>query len=73
MRVNDGPMPPDPFSGVQDDWSQMASGLHGFFGALAGAGFTEGQALHLTTQYLSTLLSVMFANVAAQQQAPGGV
>ncbi len=71
--MNDSPMPPDPFSGAQDDWSQMAAGLHGFFGALVAAGFSEGQALHLTTSYLNMLLSVMLAGGAAQQQDAGGV
>ena len=64
-----GPMPPDPFSGTQDDWSQMASGLHGFFSALMAAGFAEGPALHLTTQYLNSLLAVMLS-AAAQQPEP---
>jgi hypothetical protein len=72
MPVSEQPMPPDPFSGAQEDWSQIAAGLHGFFSASMAAGFSEGQALHLTSQYLTTLLSVMFANAAAQQ-APGGV
>ena len=62
-----GPMPPDPFSGAQDDWSQMASGLHGFFSALIASGFAERHALHLTTQYLNSLLAVMLTNAAAQQ------
>lgn len=65
-----GPMPPDPFSGAQDDWSQMAAGLHGFFAAHVAAGFSETNAMHLTTQYLNTLLSLMLANAAAQQAAP---
>ena len=65
--MNDGPMPPDPFSGVQDDWSQVASSIHGFYSALIAAGFAEGPGLHLTSQYMSSLLSVMFANAAAQQ------
>ena len=64
-----GPMPPDPFSGAQDDWSQMASGLHGFFSALIAAGFAEPHALHLTTQYLNSLLAVMLS-AAAQQPEP---
>jgi urea transporter len=63
-------MPPDPFSGQQEDWSQMAAGMHGFYAALMAAGFAEGPALHLTTQYLNTLLAVMMAN--AVQQDPGG-
>ena len=66
------PMPPDPFSASQVDWSAMASGLHEFFAAMIGAGFTEGQSLHLVTSYLSVLLSVMMTSAAAQQQ-PGGV
>ena len=70
--MNDGPMPPDPFSAPQADWSQMAAGNRDFFAAHLAAGFTEGQALHLTTTYLTTLLSVMFATAAAQQ-ATGGV
>jgi hypothetical protein len=61
-----GPMPPDPFSGEQDEWAPMAAGLHGFFTALISAGFTEGPALHLTTTYLNTLLAVMM-NAAAQE------
>jgi hypothetical protein len=65
--VSDGPMPPDPFSGAQDDWSGLASGLHGFFSALMASGFTEGQALHLTAQYQNALLAVMMNAVAARQ------
>ena len=65
--MNDGPMPPDPFSGAQDDWSQMASGLHGFFSALIASGFAEHHALHLTTQYLNNLLAVMLSNAVVQQ------
>ena len=68
--MNDGPMPPDPFSAPQTDWSQIASGNWDFYPAHLAAGFAEGPALHLTTTYLTTLLSVMFANAAAQQQ-PG--
>jgi len=62
--MNDGPMPPDPFSAPQEDWSQMAAGLYGFFAALAATGFSEGQALHLTGVLLTTMLAG-----AAQQQA----
>ena len=65
------PLPPDPFSGQQEDWSQMAAGMHGFFGALMASGFTEGQALHLTSNYLNALLSVMLSGAAQQQSAPG--
>ena len=65
--MNDGPMPPDPFSGSPDDWSHLAAGLHGFFSALVAAGFAENVALHLTTQYLSTMLAVMLAGM----QQPG--
>lgn len=66
--MNDGPMPPDPFSS-QEDWTQTAAGLHGFYSALVTSGFTEGAALHLTTTYLNTLLAVMMS--AAAQQRPG--
>lgn len=69
--MNDGPMPPDPFS-AQEDWSGTAAGLHGFYAALVTAGFSEGPALHLTTTYLNTLLAVMMTS-AAQQQDAGGV
>jgi len=71
--VNDGPMPPDPFSADHADWSAMAAGLHGFFSALLAAGFNEGPALHLVTQYLNTLLAVMMTQAQRQQQEPGGV
>jgi hypothetical protein len=64
--VNDGPMPPDPFSGAQEDWSGMASGLHGFFSAAVAAGFAENHAMHLTTQCLNTMLAVMLANAQPQ-------
>lgn len=67
--MNDGPMPPDPFS-AQEDWTQTAAGLHGFFAALVTAGFTEGQALHLTTTYLNTLLAVMMSAAAQQPGEP---
>ena len=69
--MNDGPMPPDPFS-AQEDWSGTAAGLHGFYSALVTAGFDHGSALHLTTTYLNTLLAVMMTS-AAQQQDPGDV
>jgi len=61
-------MPPDPFSGVDADWSGMAAGLHGFFSALLAAGFAENVALHLTTQCLNTMLAVLLSNT---QQQPG--
>jgi uncharacterized protein YgfB (UPF0149 family) len=61
-------MPPDPFSADQADWSPMAAGLHGFYAALLAAGFNEGPALRLVTQYLNTLLAVMMTQ--AQQQQP---
>ena len=53
-------------SAAQDDWSQMASGLHGFFSALIASGFAEHQALHLSA-YLNSRLAVMLTNAAAQQ------
>lgn len=67
--MNDGPMPPDPFRAPQADWSQLASGNWDFFSAHLAAGFSENLALHLTTQYLNTLLAVMLANAVQQ---PGG-
>lgn len=65
--MNDGPMPPDPFSDGMPDWGPLASANFAFFAAHMAAGFTEGQALDLTGRYLTFLVSVMFANQAQQQ------
>ena len=68
--MGDG-MPPDPFREGMPDWGPLASYTFGFFSAHLSAGFTEQQALELTSRYLSYLLTVMFASQAAQQE-PGG-
>jgi hypothetical protein len=59
--------PADPFR-VPDtpDLAQIAAANYNFFAAHLAAGFTEGQALHLTT----TWLTMMIANAAAQPQGP---
>ena len=62
--MNDGPMPPDPFSGAQGDWAPMAAGLASFYAALIAAG-CRTDALHLT----GALLTTMLTNATAQQQA----
>ena len=65
-----GPMPPDPFSpAALPDLAQLAAGNFNWFSAHLAAGFTEGQALHLTTTYVTAILSVMLSNAA--QQPPG--
>ncbi len=66
--MNDGPMPPDPFSGAQGDWAPMAAGLASFYAALIAAGLPDKHALHLT----GVLLTTMLTNATAQQQKPTG-
>ena len=66
-----GPMPPDPFAAsALPDLSQLAAGNYNWFAAHLAAGFSEGQALHLTTTYVTAILSVMLSNAAAQER-PG--
>jgi hypothetical protein len=59
------------------DWGPIAAYSFSFFSAHVAAGFSEMQALDLTGRYQSYLLTVIFANQAAQeqqeQQDPGGV
>lgn len=59
------PMPPDPFSAPQADWSPMAAGLSGFYAALIAHGMPSEAVTALT----GTLLTILLANAAAQQQA----
>ena len=66
-------MPADPFRDGSLDWGPLAAGNFAFFAAHLAAGFSEGQALDLTGRYLSFVVSVLFANQAAQQQEPGDV
>jgi hypothetical protein len=67
-------MPADPFREGQLDWGPMAANNYAFFSSHIAAGFSEGQALDLTGRYLSFVMSVLFANQAAQQERdPGGV
>jgi hypothetical protein len=66
-------MPADPFREGQLDWGPMAANNYAFFSSHIAAGFSEGQALDLTGRYLSFVVSVLFANQAAQQQEPGDV
>lgn len=63
--MNDGPMPPDPFSGAQGDWAPMAAGLASFYASLIAAGLPDLHALSLT----GTLLTTMLTNATKQQQA----
>ncbi len=67
----DHEMPADPFRDGMPDWGPLAANNFAFFAAHLAAGFSEGQALDLTGRYLSFIVSVMFANQAAQQQEPG--
>ena len=61
-------MPPDPFSGAQDDWSQWQPGSTASTPRRLGCRIHRGAgAMHLTPQYLTTLLSVMLAGM----QQPG--
>lgn len=64
-------MPADPFRDGQMDWGPIAAYSFSFFSAHVAAGFNEMQALDLTGRYQSYLLTVIFANQAAQQQEPG--
>ena len=66
-------MPADPFRDGMPDWGPMAANHFAFFAAHLAAGFSEGQALDLTGRYLNFVVSVIFANQAAQQQEPGDV
>ena len=61
-------MPADPFREDTPDWGVMAANHFAFFSAHMAAGFTEAQALDLTGRYLSFMVSILFANQAAQQQ-----
>jgi hypothetical protein len=65
-------MPADPFREGQPDWGPIAASDFAFFSAHLAAGFTEGQALDLTGRYLSFMVSVIFANQAAQQPEQQG-
>jgi hypothetical protein len=49
------------------DWGPLAANHFSFFAAHLAAGFSEPQALDLTGRYLSFVVTVMFANQAAQQ------
>jgi hypothetical protein len=69
----DHEMPADPFRDGMPDWGPLAANNFAFFAAHLAAGFSEAQALDLTGRYLSFIVSVMFANQAAQQQDPGDV
>ncbi len=73
--MGDEAMPSDPFREGMPDWSGIAANNHAFFVAHLAAGFSEGQALELTSRYLSFVVSVIFAVPAVQQQGeqPGGV
>ena len=63
------PMPPDPFSAPQADWSPMAAGLSGFYSALIAHGMPADAAVALTGRLMTMLLT----NAAAQQKSAGGV
>ena len=65
-------MPSDPFREGQVDWSGIAASNHAFFVAHLAAGFSESQALELTSRYMSFVVSVIFANHAQQQPPPVG-
>jgi hypothetical protein len=61
--TDDGPA--DPFKLPEGpDLNQIAAANFSFFAAHLAAGFTEGQALHLTTTWLTMM-------VAAASQQPG--
>ena len=63
-------MPADPFRDGQLDWGPLAANNFAFFAAHLAAGFTEQQALDLTGRYLSFVVSVIFANQAAESSQP---
>ena len=60
-------MPADPFKG-EADWGPLASGCAGLFGALVAAGLSEGVALELAKTYLQSMLGIMLAGAAQQQE-----
>lgn len=66
----DDAMPADPFREGQMDWGPIAAYAYSFFTSHMAAGFSEVQALELVGRYESYLLTVIFANQAAQQE-PG--
>lgn len=72
-------MPSDPFREGQIDWGPFAANNFAFFSSHLAAGFSETQALELTTRYMSFVVSAIFANQAAQQhpeqqqEDPGGM
>lgn len=63
-------MPSDPFREGQVDWGPLAANNYAFFTAHLAAGFSEPNALELTSRYLSFVVSMIFASHAAQPQ-PG--
>jgi hypothetical protein len=63
-------MPADPFREGQPDWGPLAANDFAFFSAHMAAGFTEAQALELTSRYLAFALSIIYAG-QAQQPEPG--
>lgn len=67
--VADEGMPADPFREGQPDWSGLAANDASFFSAHVCAGMAPEHALELTKVYLNFMLTVIFANQAAQQQA----
>jgi hypothetical protein len=67
----DSPMPPDPFSPALPDLSVLAAGNYNWFAAHLAAGFSEAQAMHLTTTYATAILSVIMAGPAPAEG--GGV
>ena len=64
-------MPSGPFREGHAGWSGIAGNNHAFFVAHLAAGFSESQALELTSRYLSFVVSVIFSGHAGQQPEPG--
>jgi len=60
-------MPADPFREGQPDWSGLAASDCAFLSAHLAAGMAEMHAVELTKVYLNFMLTVIFANQAAQQ------
>ena len=65
-------MPSDPFREGQPDWSGIAANNHAFFVAHLAAGFSEQNALELTSRYLSFVVGVIYATQATQPEQQQG-
>lgn len=59
-------MPADPFREGQIDWGPLAANNFAFFSSHLASGFSEGQALELTSRYMSFVVGVIYSQAAQQ-------